>query len=393
MRASDGGGGHGGGSTSNLLRLLPAVLAIAVGVGAIVLALAVSRGASQLAQGPTYGLSKNVVVVEGVAPSSSGIEAGLPASSLTKSDVDALSNPGYVPDGQSVTATAGLHTQVGASGRTAETDVIGSTNSFTQVEGYSIDQGRSISASDLQNASPVVVLGQSVVASLFAGSDPVGQTVQIDGQSFQVIGTFKSRGYSNTYNLDNLAVLPITVAWRDLPPLQNTSQIDQIVIKARSAAAASSAANEAARALLQLHNISNPALADFTVLRQPQLVTAQMHSALAVRRVLEVIGAFLVVVGAAWLALVLRRQRRESRTEWTLDDTIVTAALVGLGSAALAIVIALVLAPTIQHLSAGMPPAKLSAYGALAGAGIAVAAVVVSLIVLALFDRTKRTGA
>lgn len=385
--------GHGGESTSILLRLLPAGLAIAVGVGAIVLALAVSRGASQLAQGPTYGLSKNVVVVEGVAPSSTGIEAGLPASSLTKSDVDALSNPGYVPAGRSVAATAGLRAQVGASGRTAETEVIGSTDAFAQVEGYSIDQGRFISASDLQSAAPVVVLGQSVVASLFAGSDPVGQTVQIDGQNFGVIGTFQARGYSNTYNLDNLVVLPITVAWKDLPPLQNTSQIDQILIKAGSAGAASSVANEAARALLQLHNISNPALADFTVLRQPQLVTAQMDSALAVRRILEVIGACLVAVGVAWLALVLRRQRREACTQWPLEDTIVAAALVGLGSAVLGIVIAFVLAPTIQHLSAGMPTAKLSAYGVLAGAGIAIAAVVVALLVLALFERTNRTRA
>jgi putative ABC transport system permease protein len=387
------GGGHGDESTSNLLRLLPAALAIAVGVGAIVLALGVSRGASQLAEGPTYGLSKNVVVVEGVAPSSTGIEAGLPASSLTQSDVDALSNPGYVPDGRSVAATAGLRTQVSSSGRSAETEAIGSTNAFAQVEGYSIDQGRFISASDLQSAAPVVVLGQSVVGALFAGSDPVGQTVQIDGQNFQVIGTFQARGYSDTYNLDNLVVLPITVAWKDLPPLQNTSEIDQILIKAGSPSAASSVANEAARALLQLHNISNPALADFTVLRQPQLVTDQTNSALAVRRVLEVIGACLVAVGVAWLALVLRRQRREARTEWALDDTIVTAALIGLASAALGIVIALVLAPTIQHLAADMPPAKLSPYGALAGAGIAVAAVVVSLVVLALFELKNRARA
>jgi putative ABC transport system permease protein len=232
-----------------------------------------------------------------------------------------------------------------------------------------------------------------VVGALFAGSDPVGQTVQIDGQNFQVIGTFQARGYSDTYNLDNLVVFPITVAWKDLPPLQNTSEIDQILIKAGSPGAASSVANEAARALLQLHNISNPALADFTVLQQPQLVTAQTDSALAVHRLLEVIGACLVVAGAVWLALVLRRQRREARAEWALDDTIVVAALVGLGSAVLGIVIALVLAPTIQHLSADMPPAKLSPYGALAGAGIAVAAVAVSLLVLALFELTNRTRA
>jgi putative ABC transport system permease protein len=376
-----------------LLRLLPAVLAIAIGAGAIVLALAVSRGASQLAHAPTYGLSKNVVVVEGVAPSASGIEAGLPASSLTKSDVDALSNPGYVPAGQTVAPTVGVHTQVSTSGRVALTDVIGSTVAFAQVEGYAIDQGRFLSASDVQNANPVVVLGQSVVASLFAGSDPVGQTVRIDGQNFQVIGTFQARGYSDTYNLDDLAVIPITVAWHDLPPLQSGSPIDQILIKAGSQQGASSVANQAARALLQLHNITNPALADFTVVRQSQLVTTQTDEALAVRRLLEVIGVFLVAVGVVWLALALRRRRHAASSGSTLEDTITTAALAGLVGAVLAVVLALVLTPTVQHLSAGMPAAKLSFYGVLAGAGIAVAGVAVSLLVLALFERIGKTRA
>ena len=393
MPAPDEDGGHGGESASNLLRLLPAVLAIAVGAGAIVLALAVSRGASQLSQAPTYGLSKNVVVVEGNAPSTTGIAAGLPASSLTKSDVNALSNPGYVPDGQSVAPTVGVHTQVSTSGRIATTDVIGSTDAFAQVEGYSVEQGRFLSPGDVQSASPVVVLGQAVVASLFASSDPIGQTVQIEGQNFQVIGTFQPRGYSDTYNLDDLAVVPITVAWHELPPLQSGSPIDQILIKAGSQQAASSVANEAARALLQLHGITNPALADFTVVRQSQLVTTQTDTALAVRRLLEGFGVFLLVVGAVWLALLLRRRRHDAPEGSALEDTIVLAALAGLVGAVLAIVLALVLAPTLQHLSAGMPSAKLSFYGVLAGAGIAIAAVVVSLLVYAVFERIAKTRA
>ena len=76
--------------------------AIAFGVAAVVLAVAVHHGTFELARAPAYGLDRQVVVVEGTGSSSSGIQAGLPSSSLTSVDVTALGNPAYVPDGAHV---------------------------------------------------------------------------------------------------------------------------------------------------------------------------------------------------------------------------------------------------------------------------------------------------
>ena len=376
---------------TDLLPLLLGVVAVAAIVTAVVLALAVSHGTSLVAQGPTYGLSRDVVVVNGTAQSSSGVEAGLPASSLSSSDADALANPGFVPDAESVAPTMGLRTQVDAFGRTVQTDVIGSTDALARVQGYSVAQGRFITAADVRAGAPVIVLGQSVVTSLFAGADPIGQGVQINGQNFQVVGTLTERGYSGTYNQDDLVIVPITAAWHELTPA-GSNPIDQVLIKTVSPQAAAGAANEATRTLLQLHSTTNPALADFTVLRQPQLVTAQVSTGTAVRRVLEVVAACLFVIGVALLTLLLRRDTRRGDRARDPLDVVVRALVVGLVGAAAGIVIAVAVAPVMQHLSSDMPAAQVSVYGVLAGAGIAVAAVAISLVVALAIGRTGGQG-
>ena len=51
-----------------------------------------------------------------------------------------------------------------------------------------IASGRGLTDDDSRRRSAVAVLGGTLASKLFSGSDPVGRTISIDGQSFQVIG-------------------------------------------------------------------------------------------------------------------------------------------------------------------------------------------------------------
>jgi putative ABC transport system permease protein len=359
-------------------------LAIALGVAAVVLAVAVNHGAFELAKGPTYGLDRRVVVVEGVAPSASGIEAGLPSSSLTSADVTALGNPGYVPDGVAVAPTVGSRTLVSSLSRSINTDVIGSTDQFAKVVGYSVAAGRFITPADLQADAPVAVLGQTVVDSLFAGTNPIGQDVVIDGQNVQVVGTLQPKGYSGTYDQDDLVIIPITTAWKVVTPLA-TDPIDQVLIRAATPKAAARVAREATNTLLVQHNIVDPALADFTVLRQSQLVTSQVQTAQAVRRLLELGGALFLLTGAVYLALSRVSLRPFRRRDPASMDRVAGALLVGVIGAVVGVILGVVLAPSMQHLSTTMPPARVTIYGILAGAGLGILAGAAALLPAALF--------
>ena len=366
-----------------LFRILLDSLAIAFGVAAVVLAVAVNHGVFELAKGPTYGLDRRVVVVEGTGPSSSGIQAGLPSSSLTSGDVTALGNAGYVPGGLAVAPTVGARTLVTSLSRSTNTDVIGTTDQFANVVGYTVAQGRFLTPADLQATTQVAVVGQTVVNNLFAGANPIGQDAVIDGQSFLVVGTLQPRGYSGTFDQDNLVIVPITAAWKVITPL-GTDPVDQILIRAATPQAANAVAREATNTLLAQHNIADPALADFTVLRQAQLVSGQVQTAETARRLLEIAAALFLVTGAIYLAASRVGLRPFRRRDPSSLERIAGTLLVGVVGAVLGVVLGAVFAPALHHLSASMPATQATIYGVLAGAGLGVAAAAVSLLPAAL---------
>ena len=373
-------------SVSGPRRLLWALadsFAIAAGVAAVVLAVATSQAAYTLSRGPAYGLDRQVVVVSGTADSSSGIEAGLSTSSLTPSDVSALENPGLVFHAVSVAPTVGARTELNAQSRSTSTDLIGSTESFSNVLGYSVLRGRFISSDDVATSASVVVLGQTVVNSLFGGTNPVGRSVVVDSTTLQVVGTFAPKGYLGSYDQDNLAVIPITTAWKAVTGL-STSQIDQVLIRTSSPASAVAVAREATGVIMGRHDIVDPGLSDFSVHRLSDLLTAQLQAAGAVRRVLEAAAIALLLAGAIQVATATRLRlvttgRAPSSGE-AGTERFVGALSVGLMGGLLGVVGGYLLAPAIHHLAAEVPGAHVTIHGVVAGAAIGVVASAVGVL-------------
>jgi putative ABC transport system permease protein len=357
----------------DIVRILLDSIAIALGVTGAILAVAVSHGASSVSGSTVNGLGPDVVVVAGTAASGSGIQSGFDTSSLTTADVAALGNTGYVPDALTLAPTAGLEAAVTSGSGTAYTDVIGTTDTYSDVLGYSVATGRFLTPADVQNTTPVIVLGEAVASGLFPEGNAIGQTVVINGNNFQVVGTLQPKGYSGTYDQDNLVILPITTVWKELTPNQS-QQVDQVLIRSANPAAAKQAAQEATNTLLARHNITDPALADFTVIRQASLVADQTQAATAVKRILEIAAVALLLVGMLHLAQRVRSRSSEQ------DTAVAEALLVAPVSVVLGIVLAAILAPTLHHLAPVVPPSQLTIYGVVAGVVIGLVATVIPIL-------------
>jgi putative ABC transport system permease protein len=74
---------------------------------------------------------------------------------------------------------------------------------------WTIGDGRLFSQDELQSAKSVAVLGRGVVEKLFPKTDPIGQTIRVDGQEYQVIGVFERQGGMLGGNQDNFVVVPL----------------------------------------------------------------------------------------------------------------------------------------------------------------------------------------
>ena len=76
---------------------------------------------------------------------------------------------------------------------------------------FNIERGRFISAFDEEHARPVVALGASITESLFPNSDPLGQTVRINGAAYEVIGVFShDQGLFLGPGVDIFAIIPLS---------------------------------------------------------------------------------------------------------------------------------------------------------------------------------------
>jgi putative ABC transport system permease protein len=76
---------------------------------------------------------------------------------------------------------------------------------------FSIARGRFISAFDQEHARPVVVLGAAISESLFPNSDPLGQTIRINGATYEVIGVFEhDQGLFLGPGVDIFAIIPLS---------------------------------------------------------------------------------------------------------------------------------------------------------------------------------------
>ena len=76
---------------------------------------------------------------------------------------------------------------------------------------FNIERGRFISAFDEEHARPVVVLGASISESLFPNTDPLGETVRINGETYEVIGVFShDQGLFLGPGVDIFAIIPMS---------------------------------------------------------------------------------------------------------------------------------------------------------------------------------------
>ena len=314
MRAADVAGAATRGLGRRPLRAALTLVGLVIGVASTLLVVAVAGGASRSASQDIAGLGPNLVVVFPTGPSESGVQAGFATSSISDADVQALADTATVPDARQAVPTAGITTDVASLNRSWRTDVIGTTTGFASVRGYSISSGRFFDDAEVQGGASAVVVGQTVVDNLFGGDDPVGRVVRINSHPFNVIGVFATRGYSGTFNQDDLVAMPISsmrayVLPATAPPVQ------QVLLQAISASTASAVKAEATAALLQRHRIADPSKADFQVRTQQDLVAGANRVSHVLRIMLLVVALVALVTGALAIASLMLAAVGERRYE------------------------------------------------------------------------------
>ena len=88
--------------------------------------------------------------------------------------------------------------------------VFGATANMVDIEDKEIDEGRFISADEVQRSALVVVLGGDIKDKFFGNANAVGKTLKIRGMPMRVVGVEQKRGSFFGDSIDRHVYIPIT---------------------------------------------------------------------------------------------------------------------------------------------------------------------------------------
>jgi putative ABC transport system permease protein len=255
------------------------MLGIVIGIASVIALTAVGQGAQGSIQASIQSLGSNLLIVTPGASRTFGstVSAGRgSAQTLTPDDATAISQ---LPDVSATAPQVSGRYQVVYSGQNTNTSVLGTTPDYLAVRNVQVGAGSFFTDTDVTSANRVAVIGTTVLQDLFGSTNAtatpdmaIGQTIRIKGMDFSIIGVTASKGGSGFSNQDNMIFVPLTAAQHYL--LGSSAYITELDVSAASQQQMTIAQTDVTNLLLERHNISDPTLADFSVLNQQDIVNA-----------------------------------------------------------------------------------------------------------------------
>jgi len=291
--------------TVNKVRSGLTMLGIVIGIASVIALTAVGAGAQGSIQSSINSLGANLLIITPGATRTIGstVSAGRgSAQTLTPSDADAISS--QVNNVEAVAQEVTSREQVVYEGANTNVSILGTTPAYTQVRNVQVASGVFVSDQDVIDGNRIAVIGPTVLQDLFA--DPtsnasatpdqaIGQMIRIDGQIFTVVGVTVSKGGSGFSNQDDMIYVPLTAAQHYF--LGSSSYLTEVDVEATTQAAMTQVQNDITTLLLQLHNISDPTQADFSVLNQADIVSAASSVTGTFTTLLAAIAGISLLVG------------------------------------------------------------------------------------------------
>jgi len=284
---------------ANPLRSALTMLGIVIGVAAVIAMVAVGSGARDQVLRQIASLGTNLVLVGQGSIQRGGVRLGAgTAASMTEDDAVAIVRE--IPEARVVAPYVRWGLQVVAGNQNWQTTLYGITPDFIEARDWDIPAGRTLSDEDVAQANKVILLGQTVVNSLFGGGDPVGETVRIGATPFTVIGVLGAKGQNTSgQDQDDVVFVPLSTAKRNIPKMakSNPRFVHAMVIKMAEGADMEEAQRQLKDLLRQRHRLAAGQEDDFWMRNLSEVAATRDASARALSFLLAAVAAVSLLVG------------------------------------------------------------------------------------------------
>jgi putative ABC transport system permease protein len=276
---------------ANKLRSLLTMLGVIIGIASVITMVALGNGAQKSVQDRLGALGTNVLTVRNGQSFQGGVDRG--SARLTAEDAEALAR-----DPQAIAAVAPeleSRLQVGLGGGNANLSVVGTWASYFGVNNHSLSDGRMFTDQENQGRRRVAVVGALVGEKLgAAGGSLLGQSVQVAGVPFEVVGVLAEKGAAGFSNPDEAVYIPLATAQLRV---MGSDRLRSIGVQAVDAGQMQAAMAEIDQVLRREHRIRPGESADFDIRDQASLLTTMQETTQTFTFLLAGVAAVSLLVG------------------------------------------------------------------------------------------------
>jgi putative ABC transport system permease protein len=278
----------------NKMRTLLTMLGIVIGVGAVIVMVAVGHGAQSRIQSQINSLGTNLIVVTPGSSQQGGVSQGAGTfNRLSVEDAEKIKREGTLVSGVSPVIFTRLQA-IGGDGNW-RTTVNGVSTDYQTVRDWPVASGAFFGDADERAMRKVAVLGSTVARSLFPGTDPVGQQIQLRDVPFTIVGVLAAKGQTASgTDQDDVILVPYTTSQSRLA---GRSFIGQILASTASAADIPAAQTEIRAIMRESHRLGDAELDDFTIRNQDELAQAAQGTTKVMSWLLAAIASISLLVG------------------------------------------------------------------------------------------------
>jgi putative ABC transport system permease protein len=273
------------------------ILGIVIGIGSVIAMISVGQGSTASITSSIQSLGSNLLMISPSFQRGVGMQVSSgrgSAQTLKQEDADAIQKE--ITLVKAVAPVLSSRYQITAKGTNTNTSVQGVTSAYPAVRNVEMAEGSFISDQNVRSLSKVAVLGPTTRDDLFGenATGVIGKTVRINKIDFKVIGITKAKGGSGMSNQDDTIFIPLSTAQRFLAGKNYLSTIYVEVIDQQSM---TTAQEQITSLLLSRHNISNPELADFSIMNQADIVASVSSISDTLTILLAAIAGISLIVG------------------------------------------------------------------------------------------------
>ncbi len=260
----------------NKVRSILTMLGIIAGVGSFICVVGVGRAGSMRVEEQLHNVGDNLIWLEAGGRGRNGVRTGSRDSrTLVMSDYRAVLD--QVPGIKRGSPNVDGHIQIVFGSSNWGTQFRGVTPDFFEIRKWTIALGAPFIDDDVEHASTVCVIGQTIASNLFGSANPIGESIRVQGVPFKVLGVMQAKGFSTSgQDQDDFLLVPITTAQKRI---SGTDWLDDIYFSAARREDIPEASKRIVALIRERHHLQPGEPDDFNLRTPEEVIRAQLAAA------------------------------------------------------------------------------------------------------------------